>query len=248
MLVIVMSETNKVKSISVLPSTVAEAFNSFFLSSISNLKYCVFDPALTYETSIPLIRAGMSQRNKLNYPKGSENKDKIKNIEEDKDIFPFISWNRSQLGKNTLGNAKNISSKVFNEENGKYYNFDGGNSDFTYNFSIFSKSPIDIERIEVLFSSGLNKYFSNFTNMYLTIQDIGKFMYNLVWNQTETINFNITDNYYQCLTGSVTVCGLFFTIEETDDSGIITDIEFNIGSCCGIISEDHYSIKSQEDI
>lgn len=239
----------RVKSLSVLPSTVSDAFNIYFLKEIPLLKYCVFDPDSSYATSLKLLRASLLEKSGINIPSDDEYNPKTKKTVKDSNIFPFLSWNRTNLGKSILGNAKNISlKKVFNETDGKYYDFDGGNSDFTYNFTIFSKNPVDLERIELMFSSGLNKYFTNFTNMYINIESIGSFMYNLIWNNLETVTFNIDANYYQSLSGSVTICGLFFTITETDDSGIIKDIEFTIGSCCGLVSEDHYTIKSQEEI
>lgn len=245
-----MYNNKKNNSISVLPSTIADALNKYFLMSFPGLiKNCVFDPELTYENSIMLLRANILQKNKINIPKDVDNnKDKYENLVKDDDILPFLSWNRSYLGKNYLKGAKNIKNTIFSEEDGKYYDFEGGNADFTYNFTIFSKNPIDLEKIEVKFSGGLNKYFSNFTNLTLTIKGLGTFPYNLVWNDLDSTTFNISPNYYQSLTGSVLVCGLFFTATQANNNGIINDIEFNIGSCCGLISDNHFSIVSTEDL
>lgn len=203
--------------ISVLPTHYIDSLHKFIRKDYPFIKNIVFDPQAGYESSIGHLRVTQAS---------------LKSKNEDKNTFPFLSWNRSILRR--AGNGRPIATTV-KSASGDWVDIEASVSSFDYKFVFMATDMLDVERFELGYSAktGIN----SITDCGISVPGLGEFKASVVWAQElEDIVFSLEGNYHKALSGSATLSGVFFTANATSPDKLktmIQDITFSIYSCKG---------------
>jgi hypothetical protein len=185
----------------VLQSIVAKFKDTFGTPALN----VVYDPSLTYETSVTGQRA---LRTRLELTTDSE--------------LPLMAFSRSPLRRSDeLGRR---SPKKVIEKNMSAFNYSEYKSlfgSFDFNYLFLTTDIRQIENFEILFYS--EESLTSITELVVMVPGIGDWRFFLNWGEIDSFDVNLSGTYYKSLGGVVRVTGFYLTL-LSDDNPLILEI------------------------
>lgn len=182
---------------------VLKAFFALAQTKITNLKY-VYDPDLSFRTAV--------ERKKAQFKK--EGASTI--------IYPLIAFRRGVLRPTEeLQRRGQMHKAITMKDSAGFVDiYNSARASMDVNLIYIVNNLNDLENFEVDFNSENGLRSINTFTVDLSSAGSGIWTYNLRWETLEDKNFNLEDNFYNTISLTAVISGVFLTLDTLNQAAI----------------------------
>jgi len=171
--------------------------NEVVRTEMPNCNY-IYDPELSYDTSIQLFRAKNAELGKT------------------EDALPLFSFSRSALKfpENETALHRRTANNVgtFESDNGDHFSYAMVHGEIELQFFYVNKHMREVEQFEINYLA--NEGISGSREMTVNLPELGDFNYYIQYDDLLDVNINNEGTYYKGLAGTVRIRGFYFVFRS----------------------------------
>jgi hypothetical protein len=212
-----MRQENYAKSMNDVVNTTGAVLQTFINDVVKEeMPDCnyVYDPQLTFESSMALIRAA---NNKLD-----------RNQFQVKPSIPLFAFSHSALkySEDITSTNKRMANNVghYKTESGNHYTYATFHGEIELQFLYVNTSMRELDKFAITYLS--NEGISGTKQITVNLPDLGDFNYYIEYEDMLDINVNIENVYYKSLAGTIKIRGFYFTFRS--EASVIEQINLSI--------------------